>query len=275
MPVIESDGYFQYYEELGDPAKPAVLMVSGLGGVGASWGPQIRWFAQEFRVILPDHRGTGKSAHTAEGYTTQQLAKDMAALVEHLDLGPVHAVGASTGGAIVQYMALDHPHTVRSLVLSSTFARFDAFTRREFQIRRKMAELWERPELFAGYSLFLFSPRYTRKHPDKVQAWVDRAASHPEQPGDRNIGLKRIDMILEHDTFSRLGEIQKPTLVLCGDHNMCTPLPLSEELAQQIPGANLVVFAEGGELIELEQEERYFEIVSAFLTGSLSRKCED
>ena len=266
MTTLNLNGFGQYYEELGDLSAPPVLMVSGLGGVGESWGPQIQRFAERYHVILPDHRGTGRSTHTSEGYTTKQLSHDMATLVEHLDLGPVHVVGASTGGAIAQYMALDYPHTVRSLTLSSTFARFDAYTRREFEIRRKMAEHWNRSELFNGYSLFLFSPRYTDEHPEKVQAWIDRGVAHPEQPGDREIGLKRIDMIAAHDTFHRLCEIKRPTLVVCGTHNFCTPLPLSEELAAKIPGARLVVFEEGGELIELEQEEEYFKVVSRFLS---------
>ena len=257
MPTFEVNGFTQYYEALGSPLNPAVLMISGLGGVGASWGGQIEKFAQQFHVILPDQRGTGKSTHTPDGYTTEQLARDMSGLVEWLGLGPMHVVGASTGGAIAQYMALNHPHAVRSLVLSSTFARFDAYTRREFQVRSKMAETWQRADLYAGYSLFLFSPRYTRTYPEKVQAWIDRASAHPGQPGDHEIGLKRIDMIMNHDALSRLAEIAKPTLVVCGDHNICTPLPLSEELAENIAGARLIVFAEGGELIELEQEDKY------------------
>ena len=265
MATLDLNGFSQYYEELGNPSKPAVLMISGLGGVGASWGPQVRHFAEHYHVILPDQRGTGKSTHTPDGYTTQQLAQDMAALVEHLDLGPMHVLGSSTGGAIAQYMALENPHTVRSLTLSSTFARFDAYTRREFQIRRKMAEQWSRSELLTAYSLFLFSPRYTSQHPEKVQAWIDRGSAHPEQPGDREIGLKRTDMIAAHDTSGRLGEIRQPTLVVCGTHNFCTPLPLSEELAAKIPGARLMIFEEGGELIELEQEQKYFEIVGEFL----------
>ena len=113
--------------------------------------------------------------------------------------------------------------------------------------------------------MFLFSPRYTRQHPEKVQAWIDRGSAHPEQPGDREIGLKRIDMIAAHDTSARLSEITQPTLVVCGTHNFCTPLPLSEELAKGIPGAKLVVFEEGGELIELEQDKKYFEVVDGFV----------
>ncbi len=54
----------------------------------------------------------------------------MSALVEHLGLGAVHVVGASTGGAIGQLMALDHPETVRSLAMVGSFSRFDSFAKR-------------------------------------------------------------------------------------------------------------------------------------------------
>jgi aminoacrylate hydrolase len=214
---------------------------------------------------VPDHRGTGQSTHTLEGHSTKQLAADMASLVEHLACGPMHVLGASTGGAIAQYMALDHPHTVRTLTLSSTFARFDAYTHREFEIRRKMAAEWDRAAVMAAFSLFLFSPRYTRENPEKIKEWIERAAAHSTGPNDDEIGLKRIDMIAAHDALSQLKEIQHPTLVVCGDHNFCTPLPLSEEIANAVPGAELVVFEDGGELIEIEKEEEYFTVVSGWI----------
>lgn len=265
MAMLDTEGICQYYELHGDPAQTPVMLITGLGGLGASWGPQIKRFAERYYVILPDHRGAGQSTHSAGGYRTEQLARDMISLVKHLNLAPVHVVGSSTGGAIAQHMALEQPDLVRSLTLSSTFARFDEFTRREFQMRRKMAEEWERSELLAAYSLFLFSPRFTREHPGFVQGWINRAAAHPEQAGDREVALKRIDMITAHDTLDRLFAIRQPTLVTCGDHNFCTPLALSEEIARAIPGAELVVFSEGGELIEHEQEEKFFRIVSGFI----------
>jgi aminoacrylate hydrolase len=265
MATLNTQGISLYYEVHGQPNNPPVLLVSGLGGVGKSWGPQIERFAESHYLILPDQRGTGQSTRAEDGYMTQQLAADMASLVEHLALGPVHVVGSSTGGAIAQYLALNHPHTVRSLTISSSFARFDAFTRREFEVRRKMAVEWDRPSLFSGYSIFLFSPRYTREHPERVSAWIERATAHPTQPKDHEIALKRIDMIMAHDALSRLCEIGQPTLVLCGEHNFCTPLALSEEIAQTVPGAEFVVFEDAGELVELEKEEEFFQVVSSFI----------
>ncbi len=266
MSTLNVQGASLYYELSGDPANPPVLLVAGLGGTSKSWSTQTGRFAKDHYVILPDHRGTGQSSRTLEGHTTKQLAADMAALIEHLGVGQVHVIGSSTGGAIAQYMALDHPNTVRTLTLASTFARFDAFMKREFEARRKMAAEWDRHSLLSAYALFLFSPRFTHDHPEKVTEWVERAGSHPAQPNDLEIALKRIDMIAAHDAFMRLGEIKKPSLVICGDHNFCTPLPGSEEIARALPGAELVVIQDAGELIEIEREAEFFQIVSSFIT---------
>lgn len=265
MPVVDTQGISLYYELHGDPSTPPVLLISGLGGVGKSWAGQVERFAENHFVVLPDQRGTGQTTHAANGYTTQQLAQDMADLVRHLGLGPVHIVGASTGGAMGQHLALDHPDLVRSLTLSSSFARFDPYVAREFEIRRKMAAEWDRRTLMSAYALFLLGPRFTHQHPDQVSDWIARAASAPTGPADRDIDMKRIDMIAAHDVHHRLAEIRTPTLVMSGTHNFCTTLALSEELAYGIPGAQLVVFDDAGELIELEQPDKFFNIVARFL----------
>ncbi len=265
MPTLETQGISLYYELHGEQLAPPVLLITGLGGVGKSWGEQVQRFADSHCVVLPDQRGTGQTTHAPDGYTTRQLADDMAALVEHLGLGPVHVVGASTGGAIAQYLALEHAGIVRSLTISSSFARFDPFLRRQFEIRRKMAAEWDRPTLMSAYSLFLLGPRFTHDHPDRVSQWIERAAANPTGPGDREIELKRIDMIASHDAYDQLSQIRTPTLVTCGSHNFCTTLALSEEIAARIPGAELVIFDDAGELIEFEQPEKFFQTVSSFI----------
>ena len=265
MPSISTSGLTQHYERHGMIGRPPVLLISGLGGVGASWGPQVELLARDFDVIVPDQRGTGRTDRAPDGYTTEQLAADVAALVTELGVGPVHVVGSSTGGAIAQQMAIRHSELVRSLVIASSFARFDAYMHRQFAVRSIMAAQWDKPDLFAGYSLFLFSPRYTREHPELVQRWIDHASSHPSRPEDRDIALRRIAMIAAHDMLADLPRIHQPTLVLCGEQNHCTPVPLSEEIAAVIPGAKLVILPEAGELIELEMPERFAELVTAFL----------
>ncbi len=265
MATLETKDISLYYELYGNSNNPPVLLISGLGGTGASWNAQVKQFYEKYFVILPDQRGTGKSSRTKNGHTTQQNATDICELIKHLGLPSVHIVGSSTGGAIAQYIALDYPEMVRSLTISSSFARFDEFMDREFYVRNKIASEWNRFDTMSTYALFLFSPRFTNKYPDKVSEWIKHTSSIPTNELDKEIGLMRINMIAEHDCSNRLQEIKQPTLILCGDNNHCTPLPLSEELAREIPNAELVVFDDAGELIEIEKKEDFFQTVSAFI----------
>jgi aminoacrylate hydrolase len=265
MPAVDTQQISQYYELHGAPSNPPVLLVGGLGGVGAQWASQTPRFSEKYYVILPDQRGTGRTTHAEDGYTTQQLAADMAALVAYLGLGPVHVVGASTGAAIGQYMALNHPETVRLLTMAGAFARFDTFAHRGSDVRRTFVAEGDRKSRYSCYVCFLFSQRYTREHPEKVQEWIDEILAVPEPPKDRDIALKRLDMIAAHDALARLGEIKQPSIVLCGSHDVAVGLPLSEEIASAMPGSELVVFQDAGHLIELEQEEEFFQTVSTFI----------
>ena len=271
MPLIQTDGIAQYFDTHGEPGATPVLLVSGLGGTGASWASQVRRFAERHFVILPDQRGTGRSARVDDGHSTPQLAADLVAVLDRLQVGPAHVVGSSTGGAIAQHIALDRPDLVASLTLSSSFARFDPYMRREFEIRRRMAAEWDRRTLMSAFALFLFSPKFTDEHPDAVESWIDRASTPPQPPEDLGIALKRIDMIAAHDTLDRLGQITRPTLVLSGTHNICTTLRNSRTLANAIPGARLVTFEEAGELIEIEEPDGFFAQVSSFIDAHSGR----
>lgn len=262
MATFKDQGISIHYELLGDPSRPPLLLISGLGGSGAGWGAQVQRFAADHYVILPDQRGTGQTSRAKDGYSIGQLARDMASLLEHLQTGPAHLVGSSTGGAIAQVMAIDHPRHVRTLTLSSSFARADAYMQLEFGLRRKLMAEADLETAFSCNALFLYSPEFVSRHADVVSAWVKSAASGP---ADREIAVRRIDMILAHDVVSQLDRIQKPALVLCGDRDICTPLYLSEELAAGIPDARLEVFPGGGHFIHHEQPEQYFHAVQAFI----------
>ena len=262
MATLTTQGIDIHYELFGDRKKPPVVLLHGLAGSGRSWGSQVERFAERFFVVLPDQRGCGQSSRPEQGYTIAQMALDTASLLEHLDVGPAHVVGSSTGGAIAQVLALDHAALVRTVTLASSFACADAFMRREFATRRLLMAEHDRKAAVSGYALFLFSPRYARDNPEAVEQWVERASSGPD---DREIALARIDMVMAHDARARLGAIAQPALVICGDTDFCTPLPNSEELARLVAGAELAVLRGGGHLIHHEQEQLFHDTVRAFV----------
>jgi aminoacrylate hydrolase len=148
--------------------------------------------------------------------------------------------------------------------MTSSFARADSYLRREFALRRKLLTDADARTVYECYALFLFSPLYASRHPERVAAWIERTASHPLE---REIGAKRIDMIMAHDALARLPDIRQPSLAVCGDQDFCTPLHLSEEIARAIPGAELTILPSGGHFIHDEQEDPFFEAVRTFIAS--------
>jgi aminoacrylate hydrolase len=260
LPDITLGDVTIHFEQEGDRGSP-VLLLAGLGGVGRSWGSQIERFAQRHRVVAPDHRGTGLSSRPRDGYTIAQHALDVVALIRALGWGPFHIVGLSTGGAIAQRLALDHPDVVRTVTLASTWARGDSYFRRQFEGRKSVlrsAGLRLSAEL---NSLFLFSPEFHRSHPDRVAAWVDATASAPFDP---EIAIARIDMILAHDELDRLGAIGCPVLIASGRRDFCTPPYFADEIARAVPGAERADF-DTGHFIYAEQPEEFHARVDGFI----------
>lgn len=259
MPYASSDGVSIYYAIKGQGSP--VLLLAGLAGVGASWGPQVDLFAEQHKVIVPDHRGTGASDHTAREMTIAQHARDMAQVIEAVGCGPVHVVGSSTGGAIAQLMAIKHRECLRSATIVSSIARADAFYRRQFDMRRRMLTDSGLRASTEANALFLFDPKFMRAHPELVQSWADNASAGTFEP---EIAFARIDMIVGHDAFDGLRSVTTPTLVLVGERDFCAPPYFSAELAEQIPGAEFATL-DGGHLIFLEKPHVLHDAIEAFI----------
>lgn len=259
MPTLKSKDADIHYDVHGKGTP--VLLIAGLGGVGATWGPQIALFAKNHTVIVPDHRGTGKSTLTKAGQTISQHAADFAAIVGHLGVGPVHCVGSSTGGAITQAMALEYPKLVKTATIASSWARVDPFFVRQFKARQQMlAAAGVRAANEMG-ALFLFDPHFQMTNQPVVQGWVDAATAGAGAP---EIGIARMDMIMGHDLLDKLPGMKCPTLVIVGQSDFCTPPHLSDQMAAKIPGAELVKLP-GGHFFYMEHPAAFHDRVEAFI----------
>lgn len=257
MPIAHPNDVDIYYDEQG--AGDPVILIPGLGGVGLGWGPQIPLFAEKFRTIVPDHRGVGKSGKPGTGYTIAQHASDMAGLLRVLQAAPAHVIGVSTGGAIAQVMAIEHPDTVRSLVLVASWGKTDARFRRLFEIRKAVLQQIGPEAAMQLTFLILYSPSYYRDH------WEPFVRQLKANPPDPSISAKRIDMILAHDILDQLKRIHQPTCIVVGDMDVVTPVYLSEELKRHIPQSELNVISGAGHSVYAEKPEEFFKTVQTFL----------
>jgi pimeloyl-ACP methyl ester carboxylesterase len=221
---------------------PDVLLIAGLGDPAEVWQFQLDGLADRYRLTAYDNRGMGRTPLPAEPFSVAAMADDAAALLRALDVPAAHVAGFSGGSAIAQELALRHPGLVRSLVLTSTWARSDAFLRAAVKFWRWLPEAapTERAFLEAFY-LWIYTPR---AHEDgTVDKIIEEVLAFPHQPSVEAI-QRSIDAFLGHDTADRLSQIAVPTLVVAGGLDRITPPSYGRAVADAIPGAQFEVLAE-------------------------------
>jgi pimeloyl-ACP methyl ester carboxylesterase len=115
VPFLEIDDVRLFFTDDGEQ-DPPVLLVHGYTADTHDWSWQIPELVASHRVIAVDLRGHGRSSAPSGGYTTHRFATDLAELLEHLQVGPVVAVGHSMGGNVVSALAVEHPERVLGVV---------------------------------------------------------------------------------------------------------------------------------------------------------------
>src|SRR5687767_12898331 len=203
MPKVKvNDG--EIHCESAGSGEPLVF-VSGLNGVGRYWQPQIGVFAERYRVIAYDQRGTGDSDRLQREFSVDGMAADLVALMDALGIDCAHIVGLSTGGAIGQTLAVTQPQRVNRLAMCSTWTHCDPWFRRLFEARRRMY-LTAGPEVHAMFHpLWLYPPAYVNAHDGEIDEERRRSAS-AAPPAEVSVG--RIDALMRFDRRADLGRIR-------------------------------------------------------------------
>jgi aminoacrylate hydrolase len=240
MPIARLSEVDIAYEVIG--SGPPLLLVSGLGGAAGYWRTQREAFAKHFTVILHDHRGTGRSGRPAK-YSVDLMAGDLIGLMDHLGIVQAHFVGHSTGGAIGQVIAIEHPQRLASMVQYASWTTADDHFRWCFDVRKALLLSAGVRAYTHATPLFLMPPWFIRDHAEQLQQEED-AAVKAAPPAE--ILAARIDAILAFDRVAQLSKIRVPSLILCAKDDILTPPHFSEELARRIPGAELVWMERGG-----------------------------
>jgi aminoacrylate hydrolase len=250
-----------HYEEHG--AGPPLMLVTGLSGLKSSWAAQVPRLSPHFRVITHDHRGTGQSARSAIVYSVEQMARDALALMNSLGVERADFVGHSTGGAIVQWIALNEPARIGRAILSSTWAAPDPYFVRSFEFRKELLSRLG-PAAYARASSFtMYPPDWFANNEDSVlRAEQLLLAGFPAN----EIVISRIDAICRFDVAERLGEIKIPTVVTCAEDDRVTPVHLSHAIADRINGARKVIFPWGGHASPTLNADKYAEMVKQALS---------
>lgn len=228
---------------------PLVLLLAGTGYAGATWGDTlVAALAEQFTVATFDYRGTGATPGTDDDYTTRIFATDVVGLIDELGRGPAHVLGHSMGGRVAQWVALDAPDRVASLVLAASGPGefrpdHEATTGIPLATALALAEKGFERMIADQIRSTFFTQEFNVARPDVVDALI--AAFLDNRPSLRDY-LKHVAARQGHRTVEQLADIDCRTLVIVGDHDTNvggtgSHLEQSRYLAAHIRAATLEV----------------------------------
>jgi 3-oxoadipate enol-lactonase len=250
-----------HYLDPNPSARPAVLLLHGLGADCTSWLLQLPALGQAgFRPIAVDAPGFGQSPYDRRGWSIRHVAAQMAGLLEELGTGPAHVVGLSMGGVIAQQFALDFPQLTRKLVLTSTFCvlRPESLNGWSYFIRRAAAILFMGINAQAQVvARRVFPDPNDQALREMFLAVVSRADARAYRKAMLALGV--------FDSRKRLGQIQLPTLVVTGVEDTTVSPTRQKVLAQGIRAARQVIIPDAGHAVPVEQAEAYNRVLLEFL----------
>ena len=234
------DGVRLYFEVYGT-GQP-LLMVHGNGGSIADLSAQIAHFRRRHQVIAMDSRDQGKSADSSGPITYEKMTDDLAALIDHLKLGPVSVLGWSDGGIEGLLLGIRHPQKVKKIVAMAA--------------NLNPSEQAIYPEVLG-----------------LVKSMVDAIPAQARQTPQGRRELKVTGMMLEepHIELTTLAGITAPTLVIAGDHDLIRT-EHTIAIYQQIANSQLAILPGATHMVPYDDPATFNAVVDRFLQSAFVKK---
>ena len=231
------DGLTLYYETYGS-GEP-LLLIHGNGGSIGDFAAQIPFFRTRYRVIAMDSRDQGKSSDSSGSLTYEKMTDDLAALIDHLKLGPVDVLGWSDGGIEALLLGIRHPAKVKKIAAMA--ANLNPSTDAVY------------PETLA----------MARSMSDAIPA------AEKDTPQGRR-AIKVTSMMFEEPNIvpSALEAITAPTLVLASDHDLIRD-EHTVEIYHHLPNGRLAIFPSATHMIPFDDPATFNSTVERFLRTPL------
>ena len=257
-----SDGIRLHYEVIGRSSAPAVLLIQGLGADKHGWDMQRMALALRYRVIALDNRGAGRSDKPFGVYTLEQMADDAVAVLDAVGVERAHVVGASMGGAITQIVVLKYPERVNSITLACTACRNHPWRRELLNGWASTASERGMGAMTSEAARWVIGPRSFRRIMPAF-GWLGPLAMG--RPAHAFIAQVRAILATDEAMADALNAVRVPALVIVGNQDILTPRGDSEELAERIPGAELVVISGAAHGLMVEHATTFNRVLLEFL----------
>ena len=238
---------------------PLVLFLHGIRGNRRNWSAQLDAFSKHYRAAAWDARGYGDSDDHPGALQFDYFGGDVLRVAEHFGVQKLHLVGLSMGGRIARNVALRWPERVQSLTLVSTSPGFDAMSVENVKrfVTERRTQSPESARKLLG----------SRARPGAFEElWQSISAMREDSY------RKTLEASVAQDRGAPIENIRAPTLVVSGDEDNVYPPEMARDVARRIPGAQLVMIEGAGHLLNLEQPERFNQVVMDFINRNQKSK---
>lgn len=258
MPTITANGADLHYRLEGPDGAPVVVFSNSLGTTLAMWDAQAAALSDDFRCLRYDTRGHGRSSLPDGHFGIDDLAADLAGLLDGLGIARAHVVGLSLGGMTGQSLAVDRPDLVERLVLVATAAHLpprDLWLDRAAMVREKG---------MGAVAQSVVGRWFTPPAQESEGARLTRRCLEEEiSPQGYAACCEAIGAM---DLRGRIGAIRAPALVVSGAEDPATPPAMGREIAGLIPGAAFTTVPDAAHMIAIERPEALIALLRSFLT---------
>ena len=227
-----------YYVSFGKGERKLVVLpglsdgLATVNGKALLLSPPYRRFFRDYTVYMFSRKN-----RMPEGYTIREMAEDQVLAMRELGIGGAYLLGVSQGGMIAQYMAVDHPESVKKLILAVTAPNANPVVREAVEGWIDMAKRGDHTALMVDTAERMYSERYLRKNRKLFPLLAGFT-----KPSSYDRFLKNADAILGFDCRGELSKIGCPTLIIAGSDDRTVGNEAAAELHNAIAGSELYLY---------------------------------
>ena len=277
-------GFRMFYRMIGEPTKGTVLCLHGGPGMTHDYMLSLADLAPfGYRVVFMDQLGCGRSQRPrgTRLYSIDHNVEEVEGMRRALDLGRVHLIGSSYGGALAIATALKYQRNLRSLVITGGLASVPLTVREMARLVdnlppnvRATIHKYERTGRYRHPAYLKAVDVFYRRHLCRLPIWpheLQYSMDHVSEPvygtmnGPNEFTI--VGTIRDWDVTDQLPRIRLPTLITVGRYDEVTPR-VARSIHRGIRGSRFVQFEKSSHLAMWEERDRYIAVVRDFLESA-------
>jgi aminoacrylate hydrolase len=245
-----------WYEWHGPEDGPALILSPGLGGSGSYWAPNLAALSSRHRVLVYDHRGTGRSGSLGDGpVSIAAMAGDVRELMEALEIRRPSFLGHAIGGMI----ALELGDVLARRVIVNGWPRLDPHTERCFEVRLDLLRSIGPEAYVRAQPIFLYPPGWSSMNSGMLDVEAEHQLERfpPVETVERRIAAAR--------AFELRPGPPCPTLLIAAADDVLVPAHCSQLLAGELAAATVANLRWGGHACNVTDPDGFNRLVLQFL----------